>query len=231
MKKLIRITSAVISLSLVFLLMPGCSEEKWDIDEQGIPQFVNDNFIEVNKISRISKFRSSAGHDYSDSYEQCRSMKHYFQPGVADWTTVKIYSPVSGTIKKLDNEWAGTQIHIVSDEYPAFKFIIFHVNLSGNPEVGDKVTAGEQIGTHSSQETMSDIAVEVQTTFTKRTLISYFEVLTDYAFLPYSERGVSVRGDFIISKADRDAHPLRCNGETFENDENYNAFESWVSLE
>ncbi|MBK6486858.1 MAG: hypothetical protein IPF98_08320 [Gemmatimonadetes bacterium] len=25
-------------------------------------------------------FRSAAGHDYSDVAEQCRSMKHYFQP-------------------------------------------------------------------------------------------------------------------------------------------------------
>ena len=66
----------------------GCKKEKdresafsdvWDIDNNGVPQFVNTNYMDIEKIYRFSRFRSSVGHDYSDAFEECRSMKHYFQ--------------------------------------------------------------------------------------------------------------------------------------------------------
>lgn len=49
-------------------------------DETALPKFANTNFTELEKIAEISLFRSSAGHDYSDWCESCRSMKHYFAP-------------------------------------------------------------------------------------------------------------------------------------------------------
>jgi hypothetical protein len=53
---------------------------EYDTDANGVPRFAESNCIELHKISRISKFRSGAGHDYSDDFETCRSMKHYFDP-------------------------------------------------------------------------------------------------------------------------------------------------------
>ena len=50
----------------------------YDLDRLGVPRFVNTNYIDLENIFQISKFRSSAGHDYSDDIERCRSMKHYF---------------------------------------------------------------------------------------------------------------------------------------------------------
>lgn len=48
-----------------------------DVDSNGIPRFVQTDYIELAKIDRISRFRSGEGHDYSDNFESCRSMKHY----------------------------------------------------------------------------------------------------------------------------------------------------------
>ena len=42
--------------------------------------------FELDKIDKISKFRSGIGHDYWDDFENCRSMKHYFFPyDTLDW--------------------------------------------------------------------------------------------------------------------------------------------------
>ncbi|GAI87611.1 unnamed protein product [marine sediment metagenome] len=57
-------------------------------------------------------FRSGIGHDYSNDFESCRSMNHYFNPkfnGSVDWSTVQIFSPVSGTVSKIwEEKVAGT---------------------------------------------------------------------------------------------------------------------------
>lgn len=209
-------TYLIFYISIMVIILTGCSKDNWDIKEQGIPKFVETNYIELDKIQQISRFRSSEGHDYSDSFEHCRSMKHYFQPKYnIDWSTVKIYSPVSGTIKKVYEEWAGTQLEISSDAYPAFRFIIFHLKLSIQFNVGDKVTSGDQIGTHIGSQTMSDIAVSVNEAGNKRRLISYFEVIADDLFIEFASRGVNNRKDVIISQSERDSDPISCNGETF----------------
>jgi hypothetical protein len=163
------------------------------------------DYIELDRIDRISKFRSGIGHDYSDSYESCRSMKHYFVPKSYP---VKIFSPVRGTIGFLTQEWAGTQVGIRAGNRT---FIIFHVNVFPSLQVGDSVTAGQQVGTHIGSQTMSDIAVREG-----NRLVSYFRVMTDSVFQAYRNRGVSSRDDLIISKAARDADPLTCNGEVFQ---------------
>ena len=104
--------------SLTFFVT-GCSKKNneepkpkdiWDVDADGIPMFVEINYIELDKIHSISKFRSAVGHDYSDAFEHCRSMKHYFEPrGDVDWSTIKIFAPVTGTITRVDVEWAGNK--------------------------------------------------------------------------------------------------------------------------
>ena len=77
-------------------------------------------------INEISQFRSAIGHDYSDSYESCRSMKHYFR--FPDENT-RIYSPVTGTVAQFD-QGPGTpytdRFVVTPDAQPAFTFMIFH---------------------------------------------------------------------------------------------------------
>ncbi len=174
------------------------------------------DYIELGRIVRISRFRSGVGHDYSDSYESCRSMKHYFVPGSYP---VKIFSPVSGTIGYLTAEWAGTQVGIRAGSRT---FIIFHVNVWSSIKVGDSVTAGQQIGTHIGSQTWSDIAVREGDR-----LLSYFEVMTDAVFQNYRSRGVNARSDLVISRAARDAAPLTCSGDAFLNE---GTIPNWVNL-
>ncbi|TES92160.1 MAG: hypothetical protein E3J87_06060 [Candidatus Cloacimonadota bacterium] len=201
--------------------------ETYDVDANGIPQFVDVDYIVLDDIYQISKFRSGIGHDYSDDFETCRSMKHYFQPdGSLDWATVKIFSPVNGTISTIFEEWAGTQVQLKSKEYPAFFFIIFHVNLTNPLSVGDVVTAGQQLGMHIGSQTMSDIAVGVNTPNGWK-LVSYFDVITNSVFQDYQERGLTSRNDVIISKELRDADSLICNGGEFEDIGN---LENWATL-
>lgn len=200
--------------------------ETYDVDANGIPQFVGSDYIELDKIVRISRFRSGVGHDYSDDFESCRSMKHYFQPGSGvDWASIQIRSPVAGTVDQLIDEWAGTQIQIRSTDFPAFHFIIFHVTLTNNLSVGDSVAAGQLLGTHVGNETTSDIAVGVNTP-TGWKLLSYFDVMTDSLFLSYQSRGVT-KANAIITKQERDLDPLTCVGEEFVDPGN---LPNWVDL-
>lgn len=184
--------------------------DTYDVNTNGIPKFVSVDYIELSKIQMISKFRSSAGHDYSDDFETCRTMKHYYWPfGGSPWTEINIYSPINGTISKNFQEWAGAQIWIKSNDYPAFYIIIPHLNLSNPLNEGDMVIAGQLLGNHIGDQTMSDIMVGVNTPSGWK-LLSYFDVITDFLFQSYQTRGVSSREMMIISKDARDADPLTC---------------------
>lgn len=215
----------LIFIYLILSIIPGCSKKHdnvqapnyiWDIDKDGIPKFVDKNYIELSGIYRISKYRSSVGHDYSDYSEHCRSLKHYFEPkGSVDWAAIKIYSPVTGTITRVEQEWAGTKIEIESEEYPAFRISIFHINLQGSRTVGDKINEGELLGTHIGSQTYSDVSVIVNDPTKQGRMVSWFDVITDNVFMEYSLRGVSSRSDMIIPKSLRDANPLTCSGDTF----------------
>jgi len=89
------------------------SDQVFNVDAHETPKILEADYIDLSQIISISRFRSSEGHDYSDSFESCRSMKHYFKPGPeADWATVKIFSPVTGVVIRTEEESAGTKIEI-----------------------------------------------------------------------------------------------------------------------
>jgi hypothetical protein len=187
----------------------------YDVDALGIPRFVADNYLDLGMIEQISRFRSSAGHDYHDDFEVCRSMKHYFLPKASvDWSTLPIYAPVSGTIVLTRVETYGLQLVIRSSAQPAFTFTIFHVSPTAPVTPGTVVTRGAQLGWHIGPQTMSDIAVGVDTPSGYK-LLSWFDVMTDGLFATYAARGVGSRAAAVITRAERDADPLTCAGETF----------------
>ncbi len=188
----------------------------WDVDTWGYPRFVDVNYLEFERIHKISKFRSAVGHDYSDDYENCCSMKHYFwMDGDSGWETVRLYAPVNGTVSWRFEEWLGTQVWIRSDAYPDFQFGIFHIILRDSAlREGRSVKAGQLLGTHYGTRTYSDIAVLVDSPGGRK-LVSYFDIISDALFQRYQTRGLLSRNDVIISKQERDASPLTCSGETF----------------
>lgn len=195
-------------------VQPSNSDDNGNGDVSQV--LVTADYIELSKITRISRFRSGVGHDYSDSSEICRSQKHYFVPKTYP---VKIFSPVNGSISYLTQEWAGTQVGIQAGNRT---FVIFHVNISDSLVVGSPLSAGQEIGTHIGTQTWSDIAV-----WENEQLLSYFEIMTDTVFQNYKNRGIVSRDQLIISQADRDADPLTCIGETIQNPGN---IPNWVDL-
>lgn len=206
---------------------PDVTNDVWDVDTRPLPKMAA-LYIDLSRIYRISKYRSSVGHDYSDFTEHCRSMKHYFQPfDTTNWGTVRVYAPVSGTVTRYEQEWAGVKIELASKDYPAFRFVLFHVNPNTAMNIGDAVTEGQWLGNHIGSMTMSDIAVIANDPTRQGRMVSYFDVLKDDAFAAFTARGVAGRSDFIISRAERDAHPLTCMGDQFQGTD---SLENWVNL-
>ncbi len=230
---------AVILVAGVALIAPRFldSNQFHDLDDE-TPRFVTHEFTQLYKIEQISKFRSGAGHDFSDDSESCRSMKHYYAPypEYID-NDIEVYSPVDGAIVELwgENPETGVtdyQVHIKSEEYPAFTIRLFHIILD-DLKVGDKVEAGQHLGYAFMSRLPDDqvahdfdIAVHVRTQNGRR-YVSYFEILTDEVFQAYIDRGATSRAQFTITKEERDDHPLSCDGEWFDGTD---PLEAWVQL-
>ena len=211
-----------------------------EVDSRGVPRFVRTDYIDLSRIGMITRFRSGIGHDYSDDFESCRTMKHYYlpsggNPGVSHtppWSEIPIHSPVSGTIAKSYEEWAGSQVWIRSREFPTIYIIIPHVGLASPLGVGDTVREGQLLGRHIGDQTMSDIMVGMGTPREANIplswrLLSYFDVMTDALLQTYKARGVVSREAMQITRSERDADPLTCVGEEYANGGH---LENWVIL-
>jgi hypothetical protein len=203
----------------------------YDVASLGPPEVLAANYIDLSKIERISRFRSTVGHAFVDgSGETCRSMKHYYQPywPDVDWTTVDIYAPASGTVLTItaDGAW-GKKLLLRPRDLPAMYVQIFHVNLDPGIVTDGWLDAGDHIGKHASNNTSSDIAVMFGSK-EEGTLVSYFETMTDAVFDEYNARGVSSRAAAIITKQERDADPITCSGE--QQFTEHGDLEDWVVL-
>ena len=210
---------------------PPISTSEPALEDTALPKFIQADFIDLEKIAAISKFRSGSGHDFSrGSGETCRSMKHYFNvwrteqaeqlinqnkgfpPPPDGKTDIPIYSPVDGKIIDIASEQVdiGQQLYIRPEAYPAFTVRLFHVYPSSNIKNGMQVTAGQKIGVIGQYQN-TDVAI----TKNRNTYLSYFEVMPDNLFAKYQALGIGDRSELIITKAERDADPLQCNGEWF----------------
>ncbi len=189
-------------------------------------QFIDTNFIDLDRIDKISKFRGGYAHDYSEgSPEDCRSMKHYFwakggEPGSSHsppWVTVKYYSPVDGRISFLrtgidsdgETEYYFT---IIPVEQSSYYLNFFHVNLLPEFRKSGSVKEGQHIGYIADEYAHAEIAV--QKGGLGAAPISFFDIVTDDLFEEYKKRGVPSRDSFIISKEARDSESLECDQNT-----------------
>lgn len=209
-----------------------------DVAADGVPQFIGSDFVNLSEIQDISLFRSAAGHDYSDEFESCRSMKHYYSPPPEMRTNgaVSIFSPVAGRIVHLETEEenfiddgaTNQKIVIRPDDQPAILILLFHVDLlvlDPDPPltVGTSLSAGQHLGYGRLLRNSSlvpshdfDIALHANTSTGIR-YVSYIEAMTNSLFNDYAIWGKedASRDDFIISETARNADPLTCGGQTF----------------
>ncbi|MBI4152442.1 hypothetical protein HY495_01915 [Candidatus Woesearchaeota archaeon] len=190
-----------------------------------IQKFIKHDFIELDKIQRISKYRSGYGHDYSTpSSETCRSMKHYYwakggMPGGSHtpaWTSIKYFAPVDGKISFLrtgtdSNGETEYYFTIIPNEHPSYKLNFFHVNLLPAFRKGGSVTEGQHIGHLSDEYVHGEIAVQAG-----NSLVSFFEIITDELFEEYKQKGAQSRDDFVIAKEERNEKLLKCDPNTEE---------------
>lgn len=209
-------------------------------DSDVIPRFASNFHLAFEHVERISRFRAGLGHDYSDSYERCRTMKHYVcplpcpgsgapPPAVTPppWTELEVRSPITGTVERLEQEQSyGIQVVLEPAGHPDFRVKLFHVAPASDLEPGSAISAGQVLGTHATTQTMSDIAVEQYRSDGFR-LISFFETLDDDAFAALALYGITDRATLQIPADERDAAPLECEGEQYMTDD---PLEHWVPL-
>ena len=187
-------------------------------DETDLPQFIQADFIELDRIASVSKFRSGSGHDFSSGGESCRSMKHYFSPPYDPTsqsyrdahegyppppdgeTDIIITSPVDGTITNLPSEHNdfGQQVYIRPNQAKDFTVRLFHIFLDEGVEKGTKLTAGQRIGVISAGQN-TDVAVQ-RGGFGQSQFVSYFTVMPDAVFAAYQARGIASREELIVTK-------------------------------
>ena len=139
-----------------------------------LPKFITHVVMDPKYLVAISKFRSNAGHGYSDDYEwPDSSMKNYYQPlpqylfGQNGQNTLPEYCPANGKIITITpdgplstGEPRGNQISIVPDGYPAFTIVLFHVDTLASVTAGSHVNAGDLLGYADLREAINiDVAV------------------------------------------------------------------------
>lgn len=199
------------------------------VDVAKAPQVIKAHFMPLEKVNQISKFRSGAGHDFSDATSPCSSMKHYFHPPADEQyqqthtlqpppdgvTDIPIVSPVDGTIKELGNERNdfGTHIWIDVEGQRGMIVRLFHIYPDPEIERDKKVKAGDRLGVIGAHQS-TDVAAQMNTGPRKR-FLSYFDLMPDSLFADYAKYGIATRDQLIISDEYRQANPLTCDGERF----------------
>jgi hypothetical protein len=185
-----------------------------DLATEPVPRFIRTSPLTVADLDRISRFRSSAGHDFSDGEETCRNMKHYFEfhwgNGAPSWTTEVVVAPVRGTISMaVAEQQYGIQLYLQPDAPHDYLIRLFHVTPVATLHTGDVVEEGQPLGTHASDMTDADVALSSFAGHPEE-YVSFFDAVTDDLFAAFQARGVMTRDDLIISRAARDADPLSC---------------------
>ena len=188
-----------------------------------LPKIATHNFIEIENLVKVSRFRGGYGHDYSfGSGEKCRSMKHYFwykgepgKPHNPKWMSIKYFAPANGTIKQVQtttNKYGKeAQFHLESLEHKNIAFVFHHVALASGLSEGSKVNAGQYLGIVGDENAHGEIGLRANTL----QLFSIFEVMSKEVLDEYLALGLDLE-EVIISKEERDANPLNCDYSTEE---------------
>ncbi len=191
---------------------PSSEQEETGEHEEVLPKFCVHDVTDLDMIAAISKFRSMIGHDYSDSFEMERSMKHYYMPlpeylGTID--KLPLYSPVKGKISGISEDaTAGYLMRIQVEGYEDFYICIHHINVLSNITQGVEVNPGDLLGfAYLIGTSCFDIAV-FRLLDKKFKYYSIFEFMSDDVFARYKAKGIESQNVMIISREDADKSPF-----------------------
>lgn len=201
-----------VALGAVFLLKNKKSE----------PPLLTANFIDLDKVEKISKFRSCQGHTVvpQDGSESARNMKHYFvlKSEFFGGQKVGIFSPFDGFVqgtmsnpeKKLEGEiWIG-------QEGTPWSVSFEHINLARNFERGNEVRAGELVGYVADKGldvvyAVGGDGVEIMNGYESpfTALDSVFNHMNEEVLAIYQKKGIMVKEDIIYGREYRDQNPCK----------------------
>jgi len=189
--------------------------------------------VELDKIKKISRYRSAAGHNFIDySGESCVNLKHYFHTypeGMITSTTplpssLKYYAPADGTIVNITQTRVSedptdyeVDIRLTANENVIIR--IFHITPKSGLSVGDIVSSGEEIATAPTAHLDSgDFAVYVLTTGGYRHL-SMFEIMSPAVMQVYIDKGISAnwKQDLYYETTDPYVSGIFCENGTWGN--------------
>lgn len=210
------------------------------------------NFVNLDKIKQISKFRSCQGHVVvpADQSETKRNMKHYFWQKVEYDNTndnVEIYAPFDGYISgwrpsESNENNANLWISTFPLPFGRWSFSVDHIAILNDLKRGDKVKAGQLIGYadfSGNHNSVDFIYARLKLPTTKidnwqspyAELDSIFNHMSDEVLTQYLKKGVVSKDQTIILKEDRDAKPCvyKGAGPYFLNDPGEIDFD-WVKL-
>ena len=218
------------------------------------PEIIS-NFIDLDKIEKISKYRSCAGHVTvpKDARESKRSMKHYFsvKSEYLGNDTVPIHAPFDGIVATVRVDLAAGlegEIWIVPNDKFAivppigrWSFSVQHINVRDGLHRGNTVGAGELIGyaaVGGGTRNTFDVVYAKGALFPKNIdnwngpfieLDSVFNFMSDKVFAEYQEKGLESKNNLIINKEERDKNPCeyKDKGPYFIDQYNLN---NWVFL-
>lgn len=222
----------------------------------GVPSLLTSNFVDLNKIFEISKYRSCQGHVVvpQDRREERRNMKHYFRVKKEFFgeNTVEIYAPYDGYVSVVRSEPEMSlqgEIWISQSMLPPFviwSFSVEHINVKQGLKMGDKVRAGDLIGyaalSHGEADNASfdiiygKIGLPLKNidgwTSPFSDLDSVFNHMSEEVLAEYKEQGMVSKETMQYSKEERDQDLCEYNkdfkeGIYFKGDEYP---EDWVRL-
>jgi len=218
------------------------------------PPLLTTNFVNLDKIERISRFRSCAGHVTvpQNNREQRRNMKHYFWIKKSITTNdkpVEIYAPYNGFVSVLrsdSNEGLEGEIALVPKDVFVFlppigrwTFSVQHINVRQDLKRGKEVKAGELLGTATIRGegggSFDIVYAKFAPTLKKIDnwtdpfidLDSVFNHMSDSVFAQYQKKGVATKDDIVMLKEQRDQNlcQYQNGGPYFENQEDP---DNWV---
>lgn len=224
-------------------------------NENTAPPKLVANFMDINKIRKISKYRSCTGHTVvpQDGREMKRNMKHYIEvfPELQKEEIVEIYSPYDGFISLIRADMADKlegEIWIAPGERMAllpinlWMFSFEHVMPRKGLKVGDRVKAGELIGYASflvveRADPTFDVIYGTMGLPMKTldnwnspfgNLDSIFNHMSDEVLAQYQKKGIT-KENIIFSKEERDKNPCQYDkdGPYFNNSDDTS---NWVEL-
>lgn len=210
------------------------------------PPVITANFMDLDKIDRISKFRSCQGHTVvpQDASETKRSMKHYVILKPEFWgggKKVPVYAPFDGRVKGIRSEKEKGLEGEISFGTSGSRWEVSYLHLDVLDAVKErqKVKSGQIIGYASDKGV--DVVYSMGGGMGVKNIDGYqspygaldspFNHMSEDLLAQYQTKGVS-QNDMVYTKEMRDANPCQYV-ENSVNEAQLNDFahpEDWVKV-